>query len=387
MESQPEIFHPKEKVIPFGKDTMTERGLGAYQGMLFPDLSEEQFVEKLKGGILDVGSGASVFAVEAREKYKELTDKVYSVDVQDWSKVEAARERSVDVEIFSSFQESRRLGDIKRENPATYDEVAHKKARLNFNDTFEKAIANKEGYVNAYAQSLPFKDASFSEAITNFGPIYYLGGEETHGQSSSNLLNKLKATRSALLIISEMIRVVKPGGEVRITPLYNPESFEKGDVSMYSYVFHSSFHKFLMEALKKGNFANPEIVAYSEEITKQAMDKSIAWVTVIKKPEAQNDQNQAFNEVIEKLSSQIEDLAKEEQAIISIKEEIFKLKKRNAECCKERDKIMLKEGLKHFDDKDEALNAIEKDRNEILTKIAEKENQVSVLMKILREKH
>jgi len=143
-------------------------------------LSPEMLRDK---AVLDLGSGGALFAEGIKDNYPDLNIKVVSLDP-------------------------------KYSNP----EHLKRKVMPGEDATIER-IGNKEILaVSAVAESLPFKDESFDIVISNCAVPYYQDDDRIKEAS-----------------ILEIIRVLKPGGEARITMVVdNDEKILRGVVDASS---------------------------------------------------------------------------------------------------------------------------------------------------------
>lgn len=200
-------------------DTVTERGVKKYREMLFSDVKNEgDFKKILEGGLLDVGSGIGQFIAELQYKYPEFSDKIFGVDVHK-NKNEMHKERIANWSVikFNDWDFKRR-GELKND---AYFNSLNEIEKINYiKRSYEKereAGSEMKNYVASYAQNLPFKDESFGQVVSNIGPLHYIQG--AHSEENIEIEN-LKTSRSAIAILKEMIRVTKPGGQIRITPMW-----------------------------------------------------------------------------------------------------------------------------------------------------------------------
>lgn len=175
---------------------MTCRGYDEYLRMF--DLSDEQ----LAGGkVLDVAAGASSFTAEAnRRGYEALAvDPRYVRSVQEWTD-EAAQEiedSTAKLDRLKGICDWSYYGDIERHRNGRIESLAQFSGHLN---TEEGRPCYKPGLL----PNLPFENESFSLVLcSHFLFLYEEQFDfEFHKQS-----------------VLELMRVCKPGGEVRIYPL------------------------------------------------------------------------------------------------------------------------------------------------------------------------
>ncbi|MUT68830.1 methyltransferase domain-containing protein [Paenibacillus sp. NEAU-GSW1] len=175
---------------------MTCRGYDEYIQMF--DLQEsELFHEK----VLDVAGGGSSFTAEARRRGIEAfaVDPRYAQDVEQWIK-EAAEEIAVSTAKLDKLKE---LFDW-----SYYGSLDnHRAGREASLQLFASHLATEEGqraYCAGALPELPFEDDSFSLVTCSHFLFLYAEqfGFEFHKQA-----------------VLELMRVCKPGGEVRIYPL------------------------------------------------------------------------------------------------------------------------------------------------------------------------
>ncbi|CAM3479258.1 class I SAM-dependent methyltransferase [Paenibacillus lupini] len=177
---------------------MTCRGFDEYLSMF--DLTEQNLAQ---GKILDVAGGGSSFTADAVNRGYNTTavDPRYVQDTGKWIE-EAA------IEIESS---TAKLEKLKEHFDWSYygSLDQHRAGRIKSLERFREHLMSAEGrgrYIAGSLPHLPFKDDSFSLVLCSHFLFLYAEhfGYEFHKQS-----------------ILELMRVCKPGGEVRIYPLHS----------------------------------------------------------------------------------------------------------------------------------------------------------------------
>ena len=160
--------------------TRTDRHSGYYEKDLGVDL------EQLRGKrVLEVGSGKSPRFAKEAEKHG--------------------------VELFSMNPEFK-VGDVRKEFLKGNSRIANMLDRMQGKNNRPKAAA-------ALAQELPFRDEIFDQIIGEYSVPYYLPREQKEYDDA----------------LSEMVRVLKPGGKAVLYPVdaddeqYLHESFSKLD--------------------------------------------------------------------------------------------------------------------------------------------------------------
>lgn len=293
-----------EKFKPYGYDTMTSRGFEGYRDMLYGGADDQTMHNLLKDGVVDVGAGGGMFAFGIKEKFPDLADKVFSVDVHDWDKIEKERlKRATDNDFFN-------VDKMYDEQGMSYEQVHAKREQL------EKLATDKSDYIKAKSQFLPFKDNSIGEVVTNFGPLHYIPLERWHTCETNEQLRDLKIARNALLVIYEMLRIAKPGGKVRITPLYSPESYKEG-LAGFDSSLPKIFNTYFKKILDRCNI-HLDLKKWTEEMVKNCFG-DYHWTTVLTKPEIASDndgdkidQLAPFREMLDEMDDKIQELSKKE---------------------------------------------------------------------------
>ncbi|NEW08753.1 class I SAM-dependent methyltransferase [Paenibacillus sp. SYP-B3998] len=177
---------------------MTSRSYVEYEKMFVLDSKHLQGKR-----VLDVAGGASSFTVEAREKgiFAEAADPLYSKSPE-----EIARHGRDEIEIVASKME--KLVEVY--NWEFYGSVEqHKAARVESLTRFTEDYASRDSasrYHRALLPELPFPDGAFDLVLCSHFLFLY---EEQFDDAFH------------LAAIQELLRVCKPGGELRIYPLLN----------------------------------------------------------------------------------------------------------------------------------------------------------------------
>lgn len=196
---------------------MTCRGFDEYLRMF--DLTEQDLTQ---GKILDVAGGGSSFTADAVSRGYDAAavDPRYVRDTRQWIDEAAA-------EIEAS---TAKLEKLKEHFDWSYygSLEQHRAGRIKSLERFREHLVSAEGLSSYFAGALPelpFEDDSFSLVLCSHFLFLYAEqfGYEFHKQS-----------------ILELMRVCKPGGEVRIYPLYslgwNP--FERMDELLAAIIEH-----------------------------------------------------------------------------------------------------------------------------------------------------
>ncbi|SFE97865.1 Methyltransferase domain-containing protein [Paenibacillus catalpae] len=196
---------------------MTCRGFDEYMRMF--DLTEKEL--KL-GRVLDVAGGGSSFAADAALRgYDAIAaDPRYVLDTNQWIEEAAA-------EIDTSTAKLDKLRDYF--DWSYYGSLEqHREGRLESLRRFREHLHSAEGrsrYIAGSLPGLPFRNDTFSLVLCSHFLFLYAEqfGFEFHKQS-----------------ILELMRVCKPGGEVRVYPLYSLgwKPFERMDELLAAILEH-----------------------------------------------------------------------------------------------------------------------------------------------------
>lgn len=177
---------------------MTCRGFDEYARMF--DLTERLLA---KGKVLDVAGGGSSFTADAGSRGYDATaaDPRYVQDTGAWLEEAAA-------EIEAS---TAKLDKLREHFDWSYygSLEQHREGRVQSLERFRVHLQSTEGrsrYVAGSLPELPFEDNTFSLVLCSHFLFLYAGqfGFEFHKQS-----------------LLELMRVCKPGGQVRVYPLYS----------------------------------------------------------------------------------------------------------------------------------------------------------------------
>ncbi|GMK45655.1 hypothetical protein PghCCS26_27830 [Paenibacillus glycanilyticus] len=177
---------------------MTCRGFDEYARMF--ELTERELA---KGKVLDVAGGGSSFTADAVSRGYDATaaDPRYALDTVAWLEEAAA-------EIETS---TAKLDKLREHFDWSYygSLEQHREGRLQSLERFRMHLQSVEGrsrYAAGSLPELPFEDYAFSLVLCSHFLFLYAEqfGFEFHKQS-----------------LLELMRVCKPGGEVRVYPLYS----------------------------------------------------------------------------------------------------------------------------------------------------------------------
>ncbi|WP_261301905.1 methyltransferase domain-containing protein [Paenibacillus andongensis] len=187
---------------------MTSRSYAEYEKMFMLQ------TEKLIGmRVLDVAGGASSFTAEARQLgiFSEAADPLYEKSAED-----IAEHGLQEIEIVAAKME--KLVDVY--DWTYYGSVDnHKTGRVKSLKQFVNDFSSKEAAVRYHAAclpSLPFAEASFDLVLCSHFLFLY---EEQFDYAFHQAA------------VRELLRVCKPGGEVRIYPLLNFRTVEYSRLS------------------------------------------------------------------------------------------------------------------------------------------------------------
>ena len=168
---------PEDKKLIMESETNLERDLRVY--LAFFDLTIEDLKDKK---VLDVGSGAGVFAKEARDN---------EVDI-------------VALDPLYSLREGRDvLYDMQ-------DKLEKRKTRKFFQRLFNISRENNINAVAGFGEVLPFKDEKFDIILNLFSAFHYCRTPE--------ILRKN---------FEEQLRVLSSGGKLLITPIWETYNIKK----------------------------------------------------------------------------------------------------------------------------------------------------------------
>lgn len=181
------------------------------------DLTPEDFNKK----ILDVGSGASEFAAWAKER--GVSNNIYSMDI----------------------------------HPGILDE----------NNKTTPGVLESERSVVANAEQIPFKDESFDLLISN-ASVPHMYYEYQSDEDPKIMEEKIRNT------LSEMVRLTKPGGEIRLNPILD------GNIYPVFKKFRKSFDKILGDIANENNL---EIEWINKRETNFTDGVDNSWLVKIKK--------------------------------------------------------------------------------------------------------
>ncbi|MBU4369898.1 class I SAM-dependent methyltransferase [Patescibacteria group bacterium] len=266
---------------------VTGRDFNFYRHMIYPGLSDEEIHKTLKDGVIDIGCGASTFGVEAKEKFPDIKN-IVSIDVQDFDKIIHEREK-------------------------------------------RQKTSSKEGYVQTTALSLPFKDNSFGEVITNFGPLYYVYNNYIFNSGGNDKLELLVVARNGLHILYEMLRVVKCGGKVRICPVFQYDKSKEPIPFDYSDNIDQFFREYFYNTLEKCNIPKPKFQEFTGEPRKETFPDSVFSMVITKPDNIENNGNEKKNDFLKPFKDVLNDLNKEINKFYKFKKEIDELRNKRHE--------------------------------------------------------